>query len=40
MYAVNVKAPLNISQIVASKMIEAGIKGSIVNISSEVGFSL
>jgi len=36
MMSVNVKGPLNVSQIVSSKMIEAGIKGSIVNISSEV----
>jgi len=36
MMAVNVKGPLNVSQVVAAKMIEAGIKGSIVNISSEV----
>ncbi|XP_045448612.1 L-xylulose reductase-like [Melitaea cinxia] len=33
---VNVKAILNVSQIVAKKMIENGIKGSIVNISSQV----
>ncbi|XP_049868926.1 D-erythrulose reductase-like [Pectinophora gossypiella] len=32
---VNAKAILNVSQIVAKKMIENGIKGSIVNISSQ-----
>jgi len=37
MVGVNVMAPLNISQIVAAKMIEKNIPGSIVNISSEVG---
>jgi len=37
MIGVNVLAPLNISQIVAAKMIESKIQGSIVNISSEVG---
>jgi len=36
MIGVNVMAPLNISQIVAAKMIENKIQGSIVNISSEV----
>ncbi|XP_046959539.1 L-xylulose reductase-like [Vanessa cardui] len=33
--SVNAKAILNVSQIVAKKMIENGIKGSIVNISSQ-----
>ncbi|KAJ2946013.1 hypothetical protein O0L34_g4933 [Tuta absoluta] len=32
---VNTKAILNVSQVVAKKMIEKGIKGSIVNISSQ-----
>jgi len=36
MIDVNVLAPLNISQIIAAKMIENNIHGSIVNISSEV----
>lgn len=33
--AVNVKSILNISQIVAKKMVDNNIKGSIVNISSQ-----
>ncbi|XP_053607277.1 D-erythrulose reductase-like [Plodia interpunctella] len=33
--AVNVRAVVNVSQIVAKKMIQNGIKGSIVNISSQ-----
>lgn len=33
--ALNVRATLNVSQIVAKKMIENNLKGSIVNISSQ-----
>lgn len=33
--SVNVKAILNVSQVLAKKMIENNIKGSIVNISSQ-----
>ncbi|KAJ0177186.1 hypothetical protein K1T71_007195 [Dendrolimus kikuchii] len=33
--SVNVRAILNVSQVVAKKMVEKGIKGSIVNISSQ-----
>ena len=40
MFNANVKQVINVSQVVASKMISAGKAGSIVNVSSQVSFSL
>ena len=36
LFGSNVKQVLNVSQVFAAKMIEAGIKGAIVNMSSQV----
>ena len=36
MFNANVKQVINVSQVVASKMIAEGKKGSIVNVSSQV----